>query len=71
MPRALLGEVSSGLREPNRTPPTPFDSVQHVIDGWSLRKAPELACQILLKRLATSLGAALKRRVHIIGNIAN
>jgi hypothetical protein len=71
MPRALLGEIGSGLREPNRSALTPFDPVQHLIEAGTLRKAPELTRQILLERLATSLGATLERGVDFVGDVAD
>ncbi len=62
--------VDGGLQ--SDSPAGPFgDPLEDLGDGWRLRDAREFGRQVLLKRLAGGLGAALEARVDFGGKVSN
>lgn len=62
-------EIISRLLQADTATTVALDTVQHFIDTRPLSQPAQLAREVLLQRLATLLGSALQRGVHILGDI--
>lgn len=64
-------QILSGLRESDDATATPVYLFQHLLNRRLLGQPSQFAGEVLLQRLPAPLGSTRKRRMHIIGNIAN
>lgn len=64
-------QILGSLREPDDSAAALVDLFQHLLDRGLLGQATQFTGEVLLERLPAPLGATLKRRMHIIGNVAD
>jgi hypothetical protein len=69
MPPPFLSKIISCPLQANPATSVQFDAFQNLIETRPLGQPAQLACEVLLQRLAALLSPALQRSMHILGNI--